>query len=381
MARPDPEESLAERLRSQIRLSGPLPFSIFMERALYEPDLGYYETGESRIGREGDFVTASDVGRFLGECLLHQALEVDRLLDQPDPFLWTEFGGGRGLLARDVLDAAAGQGVLEGRLRYRCVERGQGMREAIRRHAPEVACHDPAEKLEPGDGVVVAVELFDALPVRRMRRVQGAIRELRVAVDGDRFVEEITEADQGMLDHAERYGLCAEEGFEAEWAEGLPRQLSRLAGSIDRGLIVVIDYGDSAERLARRPAGTAMAYRKQQAHPRVLECVGEQDLTAHVNFSAIEEAAREIGLAVLGRTTQDRFLIGNGILRPFDSATNPEGWSDPARVKQRLQAMQLIHPDGMGRAFQVLLLGRGLPPDHTLAGLVDPFADEQRHGR
>jgi SAM-dependent MidA family methyltransferase len=142
---------------------------------------------------------------------------------------------------------------------------------------------------------------------------------------------------------------------------------------LDRGVMLVVDYGERAERLygPTRPEGTLLAYRRHTTNRDYLRNVGAQDLTAHVNFSALEDRARAIGLAVLGLTTQDRFLIANGILETF-RPDDPGRLHDPRRVKARLQAMQLIHPEGMGRRFKVLALAKGCRPD--LAGLRDPFS-------
>ena len=137
--------------------------------------------------------------------------------------------------------------------------------------------------------------------------------------------------------------------------------------------MLVVDYGERAERLygVSRPQGTLLAYRRHTTSQEYLEHVGEQDLTAHVNFSALDECARSLGLEVLGLTTQDRFLIANGLLEVFQP-DEPERRHDARRVKERLQAMQLIHPEGMGRRFKVLALGKGCSPE--LTGFVDPFA-------
>jgi SAM-dependent MidA family methyltransferase len=120
-----------------------------------------------------------------------------------------------------------------------------------------------------------------------------------------------------------------------------------------------------------------LAYHRQATNEHYLERVGEQDLTAHVNFSALEDRARERGLQVLGLTTQDRFLIGNGILEAFANQ-DPADLQNPARARARLQAMQLIHPSGMGRMFKVLMLAKNCDPPPDLAGMHDPFARDDR---
>jgi len=345
-----------------------------MELALYDPEHGYYASGVSRLGPEGDYVTASDSGRALGRCLARQIEEIDGKIGPFDPFDVVEFGAGRGLLARDILDAASEFApALAGRLRYRMVDRSPVMRELCRANVPE------GEVVEAGElgcgrrGVVLAVELFDALPVHRVRRREARLVEVLVDQDSSGSLTEIeSPAPAALAAAAERYGAAAEEGTEAELAPGAGALLESMTGAFDRGVFIFVDYGDRADRLygAANPDGTLLAYHRHQTSQSYLERVGEQDLTAHVNFSALEDRARELGLRVLGFTTQDRFLIANGILESFEQ----EGGGGAREVKKRLQAMQLIHPNAMGRRFKVLVLAKGCDESFDLDGLTDPFA-------
>jgi SAM-dependent MidA family methyltransferase len=142
--------------------------------------------------------------------------------------------------------------------------------------------------------------------------------------------------------------------------------------------MIVVDYGMPAAELydRERRRGTLLAYHGHSTNEDYLSRPGEQDLTAHVNFTALEDRARDCGLKVLGRTTQDRFLVCNGVLEEFEQP-DLETAHDPRRVKRRLQAMQLIHPEGMGRTFRVLMLAKGCEGLDGLAGLADPFARDQ----
>jgi len=286
-----------------------------------------------------------------------------------------EFGPGRGLLARDVLDAMRElDGDLASRLRYVMVDRCQAMRDEATRRVPEARSLAPGELGAGHHGCVLAVELFDALPVHRVRRRAGQLVEVFVDVGDDGALVEIEQpCGRAARSLAERYGAATEEGDEAEVAPLLDAQLEAMERCLDRGVMLIVDYGERAERLygPTRPAGTLLAYRRHATNQDYLRNVGEQDLTAHVNFSALEDGARALGLSVLGLTTQDRFLIANGILETF-RPDEPGRLHDPRQVKARLQAMQLIHPEGMGRRFKVLALAKACRPD--LAGLRDPFA-------
>jgi SAM-dependent MidA family methyltransferase len=347
----DPRPSLRDRLIAEVRERGDVSFARFMELALYDPEGGYYAAGGARIGTEGDFFTASDAGREFGRALARQLAEIDRVVGPFDPFRVLEYGAGRGLLAQDVTEALAErEPALARRLRYTMIDRSERMRrEAVRR-----AVRAGASAAPPAELVEVRVGLDERSGELAEREVpaRGAVREL-----------------------AERYGAAATDGSEAEVAPAALEQLDTMIDSLRRGVIAIVDYGDDAAGLAapHRARGTLLAYHGHATNEDWFERIGEQDLTAHVNFTALEDRARERGLAVLGRTTQDRFLIANGILEAFESSA---GRARPgaAEVKRRMQAMQLIHPSGMGRAFQVLLLAQGCDPPPPLAGLVDPFA-------
>jgi SAM-dependent MidA family methyltransferase len=233
----------------------------------------------------------------------------------------------------------------------------------------------PGAAPEGGTGFVVAVEFFDALPVHRLRRRAGSLVELRVGLDDSgRLVEVEGDPDAAAAAWAERFGAARDDEREAEVCPALDVEVERMARLLDRGIFLVVDYGhESAELYAeRRARGTLLAYTRHRTCEDYLDRVGEQDLTAHVNFTALRAAGEAAGLTWLGATTQDRFLIANGILEVFE-AEDAAAWRDPGRVRDRTRAMRLIHPDGMGRAFRVALLAKGLAGEPALRGLEDPF--------
>lgn len=377
---PPPESGLLNVIREEIEATGPISFARFMELALYHPTHGYYSGGAGRIGPEGDFFTASDVGDAFGRCVARQIIDIDARIGPLDPFDVVEVGAGRGLLARDVLDAIAElEPDLARRLRYTMVDRSESMRSHAARCVPEARVMAP-EQLDDGhQGCLLAVELFDALPVHRVRRRGESLVEILVGVDASgALVEREAPATGELLAAAHRYGAASEDEMETEIALGAARQLEKLARAIEKGVMIVVDYGMPAARLydRERRRGTLLAYHGHETSEDYLARVGEQDLTAHVNFTALEDRARECGLDVLGLTTQDRFLVANGVLEEFDQPDLRTA-RDPKRVKRRLQAMQLIHPEGMGRTFRVLMLSKGCEAPVELSGLDDPFSPNQ----
>jgi SAM-dependent MidA family methyltransferase len=278
------------------------------------------------------------------------------------------------LLARDLVTALETfHGELHRRIRYTAVDASAGMLREIGRVAPEASGADAAPAA--ATGCIFAMELFDALPVHRVVRRDGRLEEIGVGWDGENFQEARIEPAEDVCAWADRYGAASEEGFEAEVGLELEAQIDRWDRAIERGFALVLDYGDTAERLytAGRKRGTLMTYRKHRAGEAYLEAVGQQDLTAHVNFTALTDAASERGWQLAGHTTQDRFLIANGILEDFDGM-DERTYRDPRAIRERLGIKQLIHPTGMGRMFQVWVYYKGLDAEPTIAGLADPFA-------
>ena len=374
---------LFDTLVRRIRADGPMPFAAFMDAALHDPEHGYYASGPGRLGPAGDFFTASDVGTAFGECVARQLEEMDEALGRPATFHAIEFGAGRGLLARDVIDALrAERSGLSSRLRYVAVDRSRGMRDRIRVQVPEAELSAPdqaGDHARDRQGCVLAVELFDALPVHRVRRRSGTLVEVVVGVEDRHGRPQLVEREAAPSAEVEsetaRWGLSPEDGDEAEVCLALASQFRALASALTRGFLIVVDYGHDATELAGRAhrRGTLLSYHRHRTSESFLDHVGEQDLTAHVNWTALGYHAREAGWIRVGRTTQDRFLIANGILERFEQP-DEAARRDPARVKGRMQAMQLIHPHGMGRAFEVHVFMRGLDGPPRLAGLADPFA-------
>ncbi len=368
----------AASIREEILERGPVTFSRFMELSLYHPVHGYYTTGAGRIGRQGDYFTVSDVGTYFGACVARQLLEMDRALGRPEPFHLLEFGGGRGLLARDIVDAAATESdSFARRLQYTLVDRSPGMRQRAAGEAGQVRTAAPEDLAAEaaGAGCVLAVELFDALPVHRVVRRNGSLREIRVGLDREGELQSV-ESDPlpAVAAYARRYGAASLEGQEAEICLAAEEQFNRMAATLESGFMILVDYGHQAGRLydAGRPRGTLLAYYRHGTNEDYYRRIGRQDLTAHVNWSGLTDTAAAAGWRSLALTTQDRFLVANGILDRF-KVRDEADWRDPGSVERRMKAMQLIHPEGMGRMFQVLVLyrGEGEPPD--LDGLADPF--------
>ena len=345
-----------------------------MDLALNHPEHGYYARGPERLGRGGDFFTASDVGPVFGATMARCLVAMDGALGAPSPFVYLELAAGRGWLARDIIDTlAVGAPELAERFRPVLIDASGGMREAAARAVPEAVVSAAVPVNSGTTGCAMAVEWLDALPVHRVRRRGSELVELAVGAVGDDLVELEVAPSAEVRVWADRYGAAPDDGDEAEVGLALGPALEALASGLGRGFIVIVDYGHDAAKLfgpAHR-RGTLLAYHRHQVNEDYLARVGRQDLTAHVNLTALRHEAERLGWRVLSVMTQDRFLIANGILEALAAADD----TSLAATKQRLQAKQLIHPHGMGRMFKVAVFAKGLATDPALPGLCDPFAD------
>jgi SAM-dependent MidA family methyltransferase len=372
-------------IAAEIAASGPIPFARFMELALYHPQYGYYmrppEIGSERIGWSGDFYTSSDVHPILGQALAKQARQIDALLSHPEPFTMVEMGAGKGLLARDVIQALLKEeGSLRRRLRYVLVERSPAMRALQRKNLEEwldepglITWVEETRSLAAGGvvGLVFSNELPDAFPLHRLQMVEGRAQEVFVDHRDGRFVECLRPlSGPAVQRHLERLPLSLPEGYRAEVNLQALTWMRQVAEAIRRGVAITIDYGHTAQDLynADRSGGTLLCYYSQMTSEDPYERVGQQDMTAHVDFSSLATVGEEHGLQVTGFTNQLSFLMGLGV---EDMMAELEPESPEFRA-----AIHLLRPDGMGTTFKVLIQHKGIEkPD--LDGLrFKPFFGE-----
>ncbi len=370
-----PAASLRERIADEVRQHGPLPFSRYMELCLYEPELGYYSRAREQFGKAGDFYTSSDVHAVFGRLLARQFEEMWRVLGSPSRIDLVEIGPGRGLFARDVLDWSAKQfPEFSLALRYRLGEQSSHLREKLRERLAEHIAAGTCEVLEsilpPTDErdalIVFANEFFDALPVEVIDH-RGA---LRVGNENGRFVESFVAPSPAELEFLDRYGVHPEQGERVEVGFAALEWMNRIAALFAgrRGFAVLIDYGYTREeQLGGRHRDTVMTYRQHVAGASPYEAPGEQDITAHVNFTGLRAQAEERGLKSLGLLTQSQFLIGIGEETEFGDAFQ-DCRLPQERAKVALQLRHLISPEEMGEKFQVLLLSHDVG-DVRLSGM------------
>jgi SAM-dependent MidA family methyltransferase len=385
--------TLRQKIEQEIRERGPMPFSRYMELCLYDPQLGYYSRNAEQFGKAGDFYTSSDVHAVFGRLLARQFDEMWRVLGSPGQIEILELGAGRGLFAQDVLDWSEKKfpGFF-GALHYRLVEASPALRHRLQttldRHfaagraslcsgsstfpeSTSVVTNDAGltRALAPEVPVIVfANEFFDALPVEVLSP-QG---ELRIAEMDGRLVESWNSPSAEALEFLDRYSVHPEAGERVEAPLIAQRYMSRVSAMVKRGFIVVVDYGYCRqELLAGRHRGTVTAYRQHSANANPYEAPGEQDITAHVNFTALAAAAEQSGMHVQPLVTQSQFLLGIGERNQFADAFE-DCRLPQERAKVALQLKHLVTPSGMGETFHVLIASKDIHTDQVsgLNGLM-----------
>ena len=369
--------SLRPVIEEEIRRRGPIPFSRYMELCLYHPEFGYYSRPQEKFGKTGDFYTSSDVHAVFGRLLARQFEEMWRALDSPASFGICELGPGRGLFAQDVLDWSQKKfSALRAALHYSLVESSPHLRSHLEeRFSQGIAkgqvrvCASPADLRAPlSDAVVFANEFFDALPVE----VITSAGQVYVDVQDGKFVERFQPPSAEAHSFLDRYGVRPEPGERVEIPLVAMQYAKAIGHTMKRGFVVIIDYGYTREeQLAGRHRDTLMTYRGHTAGHNPYEAPGEQDITAHVNFTALRAAAESEGLETLGLMTQAQFLMGIGQVNEFADAFEECG-PPQERAKVALQLKHLVTPAGMGETFQVLVLARGLEKEKAarLSGLA-----------
>jgi len=358
--------------------SARITFERYMALCLYHPEHGYYVQGAERTGVAGDYFTSSDLHPVFARLVARQAVEMWEILGRPRRFIWVEMGAGRGLFARDFLEWVKLRWPEFDRvLEYVVVEPGPPVQARLRERFAAAGLQDriqmasTLEELPPVTGCFFSNELADAFPVAVITRFQGRLKEVYLHAEGEALVERLgpisNSAVAGAVARYAHEGV--EEGCRIEVSLAAMQWIRSVAEKLAQGFVVTIDYGDLAERLyvPERSAGTLMAYHRHVACEDLLAAPGEQDLTAHVNFSALIDAGREKGLEETGFTTQERFLLALGEGNEFQDLYEPDA-TEAKRLQARLQLKRLLYPEGMGGLFKVLVQHRGVVAPH-LAGL------------
>lgn len=324
----------AEKLRERIRDKGPLTFAKFMSMALYEPELGYYTSPRTTIGRTGDFYTSPHLHAIFGWMLGKQIEEMSSWL-KDGKLAIIEQGPGKGLLAKDILDYLRKTGLYQ-EIEYFIVEMNPYLRERqkelLKDHKEKILWLESLSGLEEKElkGILISNELLDAFPVHVVEMTEEGLKEIYVTADDGSFMEILGPPSTPEL---EKYiKTFAEEefppGYRTEVNLQMKNWLRDVSSVLKEGFIITIDYGYPAWDYysPERPRGTLLGYYRHQVTENFYENIGNVDLTAHVNFSALKKWGEESGLKCIGFCPQGTYLISAGIdelmagMDPFELA-------------------------------------------------------------
>jgi SAM-dependent MidA family methyltransferase len=383
----DSDPDLVAAIRARVaEAGGRVTFSEFMALALYHPDHGYYLAETVRSAREGDFLTAAELHPIFGAVVAGQLAEMWDLLERPATFTLREYGAGPGTLGLTIVETLARERpeVLAA-FRYEPVEVNPAHRRAI--SARFAAAGRGDNLVGPGDGprgasdggaterivgCVLANEFVDAFPVHRVRgRIGGSFEESYVAWHDGRFVEGWDAPSTGDLAaYLDRAGVSLAPGQIGEIDLAAGPWLDEVSDALERGYLLVIDYGHPASELysPKRFAGTLLGYRGHAVVDDPLVSVGRQDLTAHVDFTTLTASAADRRLVPLGSTTQARLLVDGDLERRLNEERERPDLSLEAYLAIRSSIGRLLDPRALG-GFGVLLFGRGVPTDRLPTGL------------
>jgi SAM-dependent MidA family methyltransferase len=368
---------LAAILAERIRAHGPITFAEYMDTCLYHPEHGYYVKADQHPRR--DYFTSVDVSPIFGRLLARQFHEMWVQLGRPDPFWLVEAGAGTGTLAKHVLDCAAESlGEFYAALRYVAVERSAPRRAA---QAITLASHATSGRVTcstelPGQitqGCIFSNELLDAMPVHRVLQESSGLRELYVAAGDDGFYEQAGPLfSPELAEYFAEQVIALQDQQQAEACLEACRWIEEVAAKLGRGFVLTIDYGHPARELydEHHMRGTLLAYARHRASEDYFRAPGEQDLTAHVNFTALEHWGQRGGLLRTGFTSQTNFLLALARHTEFEDLQSPD-MNEQQQTRARLLFKTLIYPEGMGETFQVLVQHKGIESPR-LAGF-DPL--------
>ena len=382
---------IADLFNDLIREHGPLTVAAFMDVALYDPDLGYYARTAQRSGRAGDFFTSVDIGPLFGELLETQIAEMAGILaglktratsdvaqDFSPAFDLVEAGAGNGRLSADILRAASRRDPrFYERVRLHLTEASASAREAQRMTLAggpgdldvNERLVSSSQSLPPSfEGVLIANELLDALPVHQVVMRAGGLREVYVDACDDRLItREGPPSTPALAGYLDRLGVVLEPGWRVEINLRALDWIHDVAGRLERGFVILVDYGHEARELysPSHASGTLTTFaRHTMAGPETsadapswLAQPGERDITCHVDFTSIRAAAEAEGLTTLGFLDQTYFLLA---LANLSNPSNLSYLSDPSSLKNRLALKTLLMPGGLGSTHKVMIFGKGV---------------------
>mgnify|MGYP001612630235 CR=1 FL=1 len=364
--------SLQQKIILRINKEGPISFKTFMEMALYEPELGYYTSQNTKIGRAGDFYTSSHLHPIFGMMLGKQIEEMWEIMGKPSLFQIVEMGSGAGYLCKDMLDyykggkGPRGQGVEEEKnifkyIQYIIIEFNPAMREQQKKlladYSDKIRWVSSLDELNNIKGCILSNELLDAFPVHLIE-MEDEIKEVFVSADGEALKEsKIKPGTSRISDYLKEFSIELPKRYRTEINLDIRKWLNEANNALREGFILTIDYGYPVWDYYSedRNRGTLLCYHKHQAAEDPYQNIGEQDITAHVNFSSVKKWGEEFGIKTIGFCQQGTFLMSLGIDEAIAEIhkNSPDYLFEVARIKK------LILPGTMGETHKVMIQYKG----------------------
>jgi SAM-dependent MidA family methyltransferase len=358
-----------EKIIQRINEEGPISFHDFMEMALYCPGDGYYTSAKEKIGKNGDYYTSPCLGNIFGEMIAKQLEEMWCLLGK-QPFHIIEYGAGNASLCNHILGYLQHNKEMYNDLTYHIIEKSAQLRakEAITLHHFKDKMQWPAsiKDITNVNGCIVSNELLDNFAVHQVI-MQEELMEVFVDYNGG-FTELLKPATASLKDHLQEIGITLPKGYRGEINLEAEEWLNEIADVLHSGFIITIDYGYSSAELYQRKNGTLLCYHKHSINDDPYINVGEQDITCHVNFSALLQHGSKNGLHCCGFTNQSNFLRSLGIteyLRKLEEKNKHR--NSVAEVASTFTLLAQL-----GQKIKVLVQQKGL--DHvSLSGMKFPL--------
>jgi SAM-dependent MidA family methyltransferase len=365
-------QGLQQLIRQEIEKSGPISCERFIELALYHPHWGYYSQDRLRVGHRGDFITNVSVGEVFGSILAEQIAELWELAGKPAEFVIVEPGAESGDLAADIVSSLARE-YPEVPSKYFILEPHPEKQARLqgRLTGNSFQWIRDWEELGIFNGIVVANELLDALPCRVIEFSDNQWKEVSIGLENDAFAFRpgpIT--SPSLATEIAKLPAMPFQPYRTEINLTARNWVNHAAKHLACGYLLFIDYGYSRTEYYSplRTEGTLTGYRIQRRQNNVLERIGETDITAHVDFTAVTQAALEAGCRLIGFTDQHHFMVGAGEKRLLSMEADSNPNSGRRREKFLRAYKTLMHPETMGLAFKYLLLGKGLPGERAPSG-------------
>jgi len=382
---------LKQLIIEKIKREGPITFEIFMDMALYYPELGYYASANLEIGSKGDFYTSPHLHRVFGAMIGKQLEEMWKIMGKPSDFHAIEIGAGAGYLCKDIFDYLKDKKIFQS-LNYVIVELNPVMIEKQKEllSNPPPSCFrkkaggglldekvkwvTSLKEVKDIKGCILSNELLDAFPVHIVETDENPrtppfdkgglggfsdkLKEIYVGLDGNRIIElkqDISSPD--IINYIKEFFIDIPNGYRTEINLKIKDWLKEISEILTEGFILTIDYGYSAEEYynEERLKGTLLCYYKHQVNENPYENIGRQDMTAHVNFSSVKKWGEDFGFRTIGYCPQGTFLISLGI----DEAITELYGNSPDYESEILKIKGLILPQGMGESHRVMIQYKG----------------------